>query len=46
MRTWLRIREQAGLDGVRIHDYADFCVMPTWWQRPLSDRVFALEMSA
>jgi integrase len=30
----------------RIHDYADLCVMPTWWHRPLSDRVIALEMSA
>jgi integrase/recombinase XerD len=30
----------------RLHDYADLCVMPTWWQGPLSDRVIALEMSA
>jgi integrase/recombinase XerD len=30
----------------RLHDYADLCVMPTWWQRPLCDRVIALGMSA
>jgi integrase len=41
-----RLVAGAGVRPIRLHDYADLCVMPTWLQRPLSDRVIAREMSA
>jgi integrase len=37
-RIWKPSLQRAGLPlELRFHDYADLCVMPTWWQGPLSD---------
>jgi integrase len=36
-RHFAGLLDKAGLRRIRFHDYADLCVMPTWWQGPLSD---------
>ncbi len=43
---FIRVREAVGAPGVRLHDYADIFVMPTFWRTASSSVVETLKLSA